>query len=264
LAAITAPQPRLGLSPRDCHFYHAIELPSYGLQAGPVHWDLRGSFEEYTGGVPMSGRTMLDVGTASGFLTFEAEKRGTQATSFDLPDASVSADLPIRNSPYVTDYAGWRAQKEERIRRVHNSYWLSHEDLGSNARCLHGNIYDLSPEQVGTFDIVLVGQILIHLPDGLTALAAAASVCSDTLIITEGSYEADHPVAALAGRANRPELAYAWYQYSTGWYREALAMMGFTTTSLTKAAYKWLRPDMDSEWVELRTFVAHRTPDLGL
>jgi hypothetical protein len=46
LTAISVVKPRLGVSPRDCSFYHAIELPTYSLQAGPEHWDLRGRFEE--------------------------------------------------------------------------------------------------------------------------------------------------------------------------------------------------------------------------
>src|SRR5690348_833443 len=58
----------------DCFFYHTMELPSYGVVRG--HWDLRGKFDEYISCVEVSGKSVLDIGTATGFLSFEAEKRG--------------------------------------------------------------------------------------------------------------------------------------------------------------------------------------------
>ena len=61
-------------SAAECVFYHSLDLPLSGPQKG--HWDLRGRFDDYVGNVPLSGRSALDVGTASGFLSFEAEKRG--------------------------------------------------------------------------------------------------------------------------------------------------------------------------------------------
>ena len=63
----------------DCFFYHAMDLPGFGLV--PAHWDLRGRFDEYIGGVDVRGKSVLDVGTATGFLSFEAEKRGDTATA---------------------------------------------------------------------------------------------------------------------------------------------------------------------------------------
>ena len=58
----------------DCFFYHTLDLPGIGLVEG--QWDLRGRFDDYIGDVDLRDKTVLDVGTANGFLTFEAEKRG--------------------------------------------------------------------------------------------------------------------------------------------------------------------------------------------
>ena len=66
---------------QECVFYHSIDLPGIGSVKG--EWDLRGKFDEYIGSIDVSGKTVLDVGTASGFLTFEAEKRGATVFSFD-------------------------------------------------------------------------------------------------------------------------------------------------------------------------------------
>jgi len=246
--------PRDVRDPESCVFYHSIDLPTYGPQAGV--WDLRGRFDDYTAHVALSARSLLDVGTATGFLTFEAEKRGARVTSLDVSDAELWAYLPIRESPFVKDYPAWRAEADAKAEGWKNSYWLSHRDLGSSARCVYGNVYELSPD-VGSFDVVVLGQILVHLKDGISALTAAASVCAETMVIVEGSFENDTPIAALCGRADKPDVAYAWYQYSTGWYREILTMLGFREITVTTGSYLCNHDRHDSN-IELTTIVASR------
>ena len=65
-------QPRYVDSLSDCFFYHTMELPSFGEVRG--HWDLRGRFKEYIGGVSLDGKSVIDVGAATGFLR-RREKR---------------------------------------------------------------------------------------------------------------------------------------------------------------------------------------------
>src|SRR5215208_5675015 len=92
-AQIVEAQARDVSDPSSCVFYHAIDLPSFGRQDGM--WDLIGRFDDYVAGTDVSGRTVLDVGCATGFLTFEAEKRGATVTSFDAPGAEVIRELPL-------------------------------------------------------------------------------------------------------------------------------------------------------------------------
>jgi len=88
----------------DCYFYHTLDLPGIGVVEG--QWDLRGRFDDYIGGVNLQGKTVLDVGAANGFLTFEAEKRGVrEVVSFDIGDARFQHLLPFKDSPYYTDHA---------------------------------------------------------------------------------------------------------------------------------------------------------------
>ncbi len=85
----------------ECWFYHVMDLPGLGTIEHPGSWDLRGRFDEYIAHTPISGKTLVDVGTASGFLSFEAEKRGAIVTS--LPPAtrsiSVPAPMPEESAP---------------------------------------------------------------------------------------------------------------------------------------------------------------------
>lgn len=74
-------------NPQECVFYHSLDLPFSGYQKG--HWDLRGKFKNYTNDVSFKNKIVLDVGTASGFLSFEAEKHGAkQVVSVDAESAT--------------------------------------------------------------------------------------------------------------------------------------------------------------------------------
>ena len=98
----------------DCFFYHAMELPGLGLI--PAHWDLRGRFADYIGGIDVAGKSVLDVGTATGFLSFEAEKRGaSRVLSFDQLDGAEQRFLPFKDKPYYRDHARWAEQYRAEI-----------------------------------------------------------------------------------------------------------------------------------------------------
>src|SRR5262245_3087972 len=80
--AVSWQSPRHVVRPEDCDFYHAIELPGLGLQKG--RWDLRRDPAAYFGHEDVAGKTVLDVGTGSGFIGFEMEKRGASVIAFDF------------------------------------------------------------------------------------------------------------------------------------------------------------------------------------
>ena len=82
-ASVFAP-PRLVTRLEDCVFYHTQDVPGYGTVPGP--WDLRGHVDEYLGGVTLRGKRVLELGTASGFLCVEMEKRGAEVVAFDLSE----------------------------------------------------------------------------------------------------------------------------------------------------------------------------------
>ncbi|HKR00197.1 MAG TPA: hypothetical protein VJT09_05960, partial [Pyrinomonadaceae bacterium] len=92
----TLAEPRFVENLDDCFFYHTMDLPGLGLVHG--HWDLRGRFDDYIGGVSVAGKSVLDVGAATGFLSFEAERRGARRVlSFDMNDVRQQAFLPFKD-----------------------------------------------------------------------------------------------------------------------------------------------------------------------
>ena len=237
----------------DCFFYHAMELPGFGLI--PAHWDLRGRFDDYIGGIDVRGKSVLDVGTATGFLSFEAEKRGaSRVVSFDQSDGAEQKFLPFKDKPYSRDHAKWAQEYRGEIERWKNGYWLSHRLLGSKAEVFYGNVYDL-PLELGEFDIAIVGSVLEHLSDPISALASIARLTKERIVVVTPLLDTEEPIARFEGRANHPEADFTWWRYSLGVYREVFGMLGFDIERVSRGKYRYMYGDRDEE---RSTFVAVR------
>jgi len=237
----------------DCFFYHAMELPGFGLI--PAHWDLRGRFDDYIGGIDVRGKSVLDVGTATGFLSFEAEKRGaSRVVSFDQSDGAEQKFLPFKDKPYSRDHAKWAQEYRGEIERWKNGYWLSHRLLGSKAEVFYGNVYDL-PLELGEFDIAIVGSVLEHLSDPISALASIARLTKERIVVVTPLLDTEEPIARFEGRANHPEADFTWWRYSLGVYREVFGMLGFAIERVSRGKYRYMYGDRDEE---RSTFVAVR------
>lgn len=237
----------------DCFFYHAIELPGFGVV--PAHWDLRGRFDDYVGGVDVRGKSILDVGTATGFLSFEAEKRGaSRVVSFDQSDGAQQKFLPFKDKPFYRDHSRWAEEYRAEIERWKNAYWLSHRLLGSGAQVFYGDIYDL-PAGLGEFDIAIVGSVLEHLSDPISALVSIARLVTERIVVVTPLLETDEPLARFEGRADNPDADFTWWTYSLGIYREVFAMLGFSTEKVSRARYRYMYGRRDEE---RSTIVARR------
>ena len=232
---ITMAKPRHVENPDDCFFYHTMDLPGWGEVRG--HWDLRGRFDEYIGGVDLAGKSVIDVGTATGFLSFAAEQSGAaRVLSFDIADARQQTFLPFKDKLYSRDPARWAEEYGAEIERWKNSYWLCHRLLDSKAEVYYGNIYEL-PGELGQFDVAIVGSVLEHLSDQITALASIARLVKETIVIVSPMIETADRIASFGALADHPENDFTWWIYSEGVYREVFKMLGFSIARITKAEY---------------------------
>ncbi len=162
----------------DCCFYHTIDLPGHGTVEGP--WDIRAGVDDYLGHVDLRGRSVLELGPASGFMTFQMEARGASVVCYDLSPGQDWDVIPYAGRDASIEMAEMRRE----IGRINNSFWLSHRLLGSRARMVHGHAYDL-PADLGTFDVCLLGSILLHLRDPFLAMQRALALTRETAIVTD-------------------------------------------------------------------------------
>jgi SAM-dependent methyltransferase len=245
--------PRLVERLEDCFFYHTMDLPGLGTVRG--HWDLRGRFEDYVGDVDIAGKSVLDVGAATGFLSFEAERRGARRVlSHDMSDVRQQKLIPFSGKTYYRDREAWAAEYGEEIKRWQNAYWLCHRLYESRAEVYYGDVYDLPPA-LGPFDVAIVGAVLEHLPDQVSALASIAKLTKETMVLVTPLLDTEERIARFEPRADNPAYDFTWWTYSLGLYREVLAILGFRLVRLARAEYYY---DYGDLWLERATLVAER------
>jgi tRNA (mo5U34)-methyltransferase len=200
----------------EISWYHTLELAP-GLET-KGWFDLRADVPRY--GLPerMDGLRALEVGTWDGFWAFEMERRGAQVVALDLDDER-DLDWPPRRRP-TTWPEGRRG----------DGFRLAKEIMGSSVERLNLSVYDAKPEDLGTFDLVFCGSVLIHLRDQLLALERIANLCTGTFISAE---EYDRligllPVPAARFRAERDSDVVFWQPSVRTWKRMMVAA-GFDT-----------------------------------
>jgi len=237
----------------DCFFYHTIELPGFGLVHG--QWDLRGRFEEYIGGVDVAGKSVLDVGAATGFLSFEAERLGAaRVVSYDMSDVRQQTLLPFKDKLYFQDHERWAELYGAEMESWKNAYWLSHRLLNSRAEVVYGSVYEV-PEALGQFDVVIIGSVLEHLNDQISALASISRVAKETIVVVTPLLQTEERIARFEPLASNPDYDFTWWTYSAGVYREVFAMLGFRVERITSAKYLY---DYGGTYEERFTIVAAR------
>jgi tRNA (mo5U34)-methyltransferase len=111
----------------------------------------------------LSGRSVLDVGAWDGFFSFEAERRGASRV--------VACDY------YAWHGVGWGTGRGKA------GFQLAHAALESRVEDVDLDVMDVTPERIGSFDVVLFLGVLYHLPNPLLALERVASVTTDLLIL---------------------------------------------------------------------------------
>lgn len=162
----------------DCYFYHTMDIPGHGTIQG--EWDLRGREAEYLGNVDLSGKRVLELGTASGHLCFAMEKMGAEVVAYDLDENQQWDIVPFAGFDYKEHIAIFKGH----IRRLNNGYWLAHRANNSRAKVVYGTVYKM-PETLGRFDICTLGSILLHLRDPFLALQRVAEHVDKTIIIAD-------------------------------------------------------------------------------
>jgi len=208
----------------DCSFYHTIELPGLGVQLG--QWDLRSGIRHYFGNLDFSGKRVLEIGTANGFVCFEMERRGADVVAFDL-DENLTYDAP----PYPEAYLN-PASYRDGLRRIRNGFWLAHHLMGSRAKVAYGHANHL-PEFLGTFDIGVLGNVLQHLRDPIGAVLGVARIC-DAIIITESDWFSGSHNDLKGMIYFDKDNPFSWYQVKPPLLEAFLKRMGFADFHLSR------------------------------
>jgi len=209
----------------ECIFYHCIDFPAGDCVLG--HWDIRGRFREYVARYPLGGKTILDVGTATGFLAFSAEQDGATVTALDCRDATDFERIPFVGTIYHLDRAAWNTEQIKVLAGLKNGFWYSWHKLNSKATVSYTPIRELQYFDE-TFDIVIAGAIIEHLADPISAIGAMCSMANEAVIIAFTPVVQDsRPYMLPMNSWTDPKLDYTWWLLSRGLLELVFANLGF-------------------------------------
>lgn len=152
-------------------WYHTLELGDGVVTRGM--FDHRPALDRYLLPADLSGMRCLDVGTMDGFWAFEMERRG----ALEVLASDVGA----------VDDLDWPAQWRERVvptldRTKAERFRIAHAALGSSVRRIERSVYELDSD-LGSFDLVFCGDLLVHLKDPVTAIQRMRRVCRGSAIV---------------------------------------------------------------------------------
>jgi len=134
--------------------YHQLALGDGLMIEGD--YDMRKYVDYYQLPKDLTGKTVLDVGTASGYFAIECARRGAKVTAIDIWDEPLLIQI--------------------------------NQLLELGITYVKQNIYGLTPS-FGQFDLVICGSLLLHLSDQFAAIQRIRDVCKGQAVVSTACIE---------------------------------------------------------------------------
>ena len=133
-------------------WYHSIDLPDGRVIPGIISVEaLRARMDAFGLPADLRGKRVLDVGAATGWCSFEMERRGAEVVAVDCVE--------------------------------YDDFRVAHRILDSKVDYRILDVDELTPELLGTFDIVVFFGVLYHLRHPLLGLEKVLALARDTVLV---------------------------------------------------------------------------------
>lgn len=224
-------------------WYHTLDL-GHGVVT-PGMFDHRGNEGRYLLPEDLRGWRCLDVGTMDGYWAFAMERRGAdEVVAVDLDDPE-QLDWPVRV----------RARTAKTMDETKGArFELARQALESKVDRRLQSVYELD-DDLGRFDLVFCGDLLVHLKDPLTALERLRRVSRGlTVVCTPVEEHWPYRRRALARLDGIDD--FAWWTPNLAGLRRMMEAAGFEDVT---AGRPFSLPASAGAWKGRRGVVAART-----
>ncbi len=202
-------------------WYHTIDIAP-GVTT-PGWFDLRPVVDQMPW-PDVRGKRCLDIGTFDGFLAFELERRGaSEVVAVDVEDHLLWDWPPDYRATELPRDPGFSGPPKGA------GFRLAAELMGSTVDWRPISIYELDPDELGTFDVVVLGSLLLHLRDPVRAREAVRRV-TDGVLLSSDQIELSltllgrgRPLFTLNGSGGECQ----WFNFNAAGHERLLYAAGF-------------------------------------
>jgi tRNA (mo5U34)-methyltransferase len=241
------------------YWYHTVTLPGV---VTPGMYDFRDTLGAFGFDDDYQGKTVLDIGSATGFFAFEFERRGAEVVSVELPSLEQLDRFPGQETssmlrriehmivPHSDDILSGLKHSYSPQQLHHylleGPFRLCARLLGSRVERRYCSVYEVSPARLNrpAFDTVFLGDILVHTLNPFNALVAAASVCRETLYVAQmmpGEPD-DTPAMIYQGGVDPDHDDICWWLPNEQCLIQVLRKLGFRNVRKVGTHQGLLRP----------------------
>lgn len=216
-------------------------------------WDLRPGVNEYLAGLDLSGQRVLEIGPASGFVSFHMESEGAEVVAVELGPSTPWDVVPQSE----LDLDAILSERHDVMEKIRNGFWFAREATGARARVHYGSAYGL-PARLGRFDASVLASILLHTRDPLRIIERCARLTDRTLLIVEQHHPEleGRPVARLAPTRENGVWD-TWWAFSPEFFLAYCGVLGFTQTQVEFHEQRHISGGAEAQ-IPLFTVVAQR------
>lgn len=241
------------------YWYHCIDLPNGERTDGD--FDMEAIVPHFQFPERMDGLRVLDIGRASGFFSFEFERRGAHVVATDIGSffdwdfigGAEERTRRLAEIPYPHDFSRYQ---------IFGAFDYARRRLSSKVEAKFLNVYDIRPEAFadhddGKFDIVFAGSLTSHLRDPILAFERIRSVTKRRFIVSAPTFSIpgtdESPLFHLViGDPDRR----SWWVMNRAGLRESLMAAGFARVELKSAfQLKHRRTGMGYDHLTAHAFV---------
>lgn len=206
-------------------WYHRIDLGD-GVET-PGHFRMADYLSYYNFPARMDGMRVLDVGASTGFFAYEFERRGAaEVVAVELPSWNAHDWTPRQRRELAKKTQSKTEQDDRDVMR--DGFTIVGEGFGSKrVKRIWKAIYDLTAAELGQFDIVFSGAMLMHVRDPILGIQRMRDCCKPDgrliVSISTTMMDATEPIARFVGEWNQCN----WWQMSPRCLDEVLKCCDF-------------------------------------
>jgi O-methyltransferase len=239
--------------PKECAWYQTFDWPDGRVVKG--RWDYRKNVDDYIGQMNFAEKSVIEIGPASGYITYAMEQRGARVTCIDTDPDQPWEIVPRRDR----DTALYYEERKKGVLELRKFWFLSQQVLGGTASmswCGATRLFDLRNDL--NFDVGFVGSVLQHFENPYKVLSALASMCG-TIAVTEQSHprlnRAGSDIAEFLPAHNNNHLG-TWWLLSASTVDRMMGTLSFVKSHSYESVF---RPyDFTVPTIEGDSFVDHR------